>query len=180
MEHINSIPVSIVAPKKKRATSKRAARHTKKQDTFAIDSTSSPSPPPSAKDAKSILPKKERNQLARFIVDKFVLTESVVYSRDITIAYKLADRHPNLEFWKNIRAKRKINSLVIFWSQEARNRLTRQYKEYEDRLNSHRKLLLEKPSKTFIIGDKCGEDTEIVIPKPRSIKEFYQKYGDKD
>lgn len=110
-------------------------------------------------------------------MEKFVLAEKIVFARDMTIAYKLADRHPNLEFWKSIKAKRKINSLVILWSIEARNKLTRQYKEFSERLARHQSLVLDKPSQTFIIGEKTGPDAVIPASKPRSVKDFYKQYG---
>ena len=104
--------------------------------------------------------------------------EKIVWARDMALAYRLADRHPNLEFWKGIYAKRKIDSLVILWSVASRNKLTRQFQEYSTRLALRQKLSLDKPSKTFIIGEqRCGEDANIPVKRPRSIKEFYQKYG---
>ena len=178
MENKNLKPAVTEQPKKKRAPSTRAVRRIKKQDTDAASSASSPSPQTSAKGAKNTLPNPQRTLLARFIIDKFMRPEKIVWARDMALAYRLADRHPNLEFWKGIYAKRKIDSLVILWSVASRNNLTRQFQEYSTRLALRQKLSLDKPSKTFIIGEqRCGEDANIPVKRPRSIKEFYQKYG---
>lgn len=178
-KNLSSIPVSPEAPKKSRAPRKRAAAANPKQDSSASKEISSPSPKTSASNATSTkLNKQERNYLAQFIVRKYVLPEKIVWARDMVISYKLTDRHPDLEFWRLLRVRHQLNSLVILWSQKSREKLTREFADYERRLAIQRKVVLAKPSKTFIIGnDKCGEDCIQTDSRAKSVREFCKKYG---
>ncbi len=116
-------------------------------------------------------PNPERTKLAKYIISKFVLEECLNYGRDMTIAYKLADRHPEPGFWEALPAKRQINSLVIFWSQESRDRLTREYSLYLKKLENQRNTKVE-PRESVILGEKVGEDYKVPYKSPFNILEF--------
>lgn len=91
----------------------------------------------------------------------------------MSIAYKLADRHPEFEFWRTLPVRRQVDSMVILWSQESRNKLTREFKNFQIRIAQQRSIVLDKPDKTYIIGDdKVGEDYPTLPKKPRSAVEF--------
>lgn len=148
-----------VAPRKKRATS-------------ASNSGSSRSRRKGAKRANTTPPNPERNKVAGFILKKYVRHEKIVYGRDMTVAYKLADRHPDLEFWKQLPIRHQIDTLVILWSQESRNRLTREWQNYSKKLKLQRSIKLDTPAPIYIIGEKVGDDYVPPPRKPRTVVEF--------
>lgn len=164
--------MSIEAQTSKPEASKDVAAPSRKRATRATNSTSSRSRPKSAKAAPNTSKNPQRNAIARFIVQKYVLPEKVVYGRDMMIAYKLTDRHPEMEFWRTLPVRNQLPSMAILWTQEARNRLTREWTAYSTRVKLQRDIVLDEPTKTYTIGEKVGEDFVIEKKRPRSILEF--------
>ena len=174
MAKTNTQPACIKA---KRPSKKRSARVVHPEllpDTNASSSELYHSPP---KDAKSAcitkLSPPDRRELALFIVRKFMLAERLVYRRDMPIAYKLADRHPAIGFWRVVPLKRQMEALVMMWTPKARTYLTRLWSDYQKSLQRMRSISVEKPSPHFTIGpDKIGEDYIPAARRPRSLAEF--------
>ncbi len=157
---------------KKQESLEPAAQALLKLDIIATNCKSSRSRRGDAKNVSITKKNPVRNLIARFILNKYVLPEKIVYARDITVAYKLADRHPDLEFWKHMPIKHQLDSLVMLWSQESRTRLTREWQNYERKLLLQRSIVLDSPSNKYTIGEKTGADFQQKPKKIQSVIEF--------
>ena len=128
--------------------------------------------PTDVKGASTTLQSNQRNLLAKFILYKIVEQESINYGRDLSIAYKLADKYPELEFWKGLRVQRKFDSLTIYGAKDFKARLKREFEAFKKTQENHRTIIFEKPSKMFIIGDKVGSDFATAPKKPKTVIDF--------
>ena len=169
-ESENGAPVNSGAKKKRNIRSKIVAASQQEGDIAVRKSKKCPLPPTDAPSAPTTPPKANRG-LATFIVRKFVYEHLIEWGRDMVLACKFAKQYPNETFWRNFPLKRQVPSMAVIYTPEMRRRLKRIHDEYEERLEKQKNFQVDEPSKTWTIGEKCGEDF-ILPPKKQTLKEF--------
>lgn len=171
-EPTNSIIASTEAQNSKNTSTEPAAQAQNDKDTNAKNSKKSRFRQKSASGARTSKIK-ANGKLVRFLVEKFVMPQFIVWGRDGILASKLAIAYPNEVFWRDFKITRQVESMAMIYCPEGRRKIKRLHDEYTDKLKKMQNLELDKPSKTWTLGEKCGQDA-VLPPKKRTLKEFLQ------
>ncbi len=166
--------VFIVIEKKKQNELKAAAPPEKSLDTDVQNLTPSRLKKKSVKAVKSLSPEasKERKKLALYVVKKYILASKVNYPRDIPLCYKLIDKFPSFLFWQGMPCLRQVATMVILYAPKNRAKLEILFKNFLEKLNIQKAVVLEQKRPEIELGEKVGDDRRIETKKPKSILEF--------
>lgn len=115
---------------------------------------------PRAKKPKA--PKSEQD-LAKYIVTKYVKKSLIIWPRDVKIAYDLIKIYPEQEFWERLPCSIKSPALTHIITSRAKAYIYQQYLNF--------KLVIPEKIVHILEDNKVGEDR--IIPHiPNSILEF--------
>ena len=160
--------------KKKNTQNEPAVAPLPEGDISAATPTSKPSQSRKKNASRAPTTKSKRDaKLAKFIIEKFVSEELIVWSRDMTMALKLSDKFPKWDFWRQLPVKNMVPSTAILWHETSRARLARLYTEYEKKVESHSKIVIEASETFKIFEEKFGEDyLASGVKKHKNVVEF--------
>lgn len=105
---------------------------------------------------------KEDIKAKRFIIQKYIPKDKILWSREMTVAKRLWKMFPILEFWASLDPI-PIESLVQLCTQKSLAFIQNQYNVF--------KLKLKDKEAHIIAEKKIGEDI-VEKTKPTTLKEF--------
>lgn len=145
-------------------------------DTDAINSTSCLTAPPVASDAPNIKSgkvKPRKFNLAKFIVEKYVLQDSINWPRDVKIANKLVEKYPELAFWNWLGVKFQCPSMAALLTKKSKRFLEIRYSEWNKEIERNKKIIIVEKA-PIQIDDKIYSDYNQQEQKPLNRLEFLQ------
>jgi len=84
------------------------------------------------------------------------------WAREMTLLNRLVERWPNIDFWNKVTFREKFPSLAYLLTDIGVNNVKRKYNEFNFEI---------KPLPTYNLGDKIGEDRQIVKTN-QSLRNF--------
>ncbi len=113
-----------------------------------------------------------RQKLAKFIISRWVKAESILWKRDMPMAYRLIKKYPHYQFWEELIPKYQIEQLPYLFGPKNKVHLQRKFLEFKKRATAQKQIRVDKPDKKWIIGSKQGEDFVPLKKKPLTLLEY--------
>ncbi len=140
------------------------------------NSESSPCPRKDAKAVNTTLKKKtnpEDLNLAKFIINKFIIPARIDWGRDIKICYRIfrTKKYKDIRFWSWLPCLKKVDSMIVLDGEKSRLRLKEMYNIWKRQIDLVAKITPEKKKMIALSDVKFGEDKSFT-KKIKSIFEF--------
>ena len=113
----------------------------------------------------------KRYPLGKLIIEKFLDIREYQPFRDLRTAYKLIDKYPAEEFWRQLPCEFRIRDLGIFFYKKPALRLDIYWEEYRRKLATDKRIDFG-PVKEYTLEDKPIGENPVVTKKIKTKIEF--------